>query len=57
MARMTVRPDPPTPVELFAPVWLAGDEERPLHDCGDRVVLAADVAGWLIDEGLARAIP
>jgi hypothetical protein len=56
MARKIERPDPPTAVELLAPVWLAGDEDRPLHRRGDRVVLPADVARWLIDDGLARAI-
>jgi hypothetical protein len=45
---------PPTPVELLAPVWLA-DEDRPVHQRGDQVVLPADVARWLIDLGLARA--
>jgi hypothetical protein len=53
MARQIQGLEPPRPVELLTPVWLV-DEDRPLHDCGDRVVLPADVACRLIDEGLAR---
>jgi hypothetical protein len=56
MARKIGQPDPPALVELLAPVWLAGEEDRPLHQRGDRVALPADVARSLIDEGLARAI-
>jgi hypothetical protein len=56
MARMIEGSNPQTPVVLLTPVWLAGDEDRPLHQPGDRVELPADVARWLIDDGLARAI-
>jgi hypothetical protein len=54
MARQWQHLDPPTPVELLAPLWLA-DEDRPIHQPGDRVELPADVAEALIDAGFARA--
>jgi hypothetical protein len=53
MARQ-VSPEELERVELLTPVWLAG-EDRPIHHCGDVVVLSADVARELIDQGFARA--
>jgi len=51
LARQLKRLDPPTPVEIVAPLLMAKD--RPLHR-GDQVVLPAGLARRLIDDGLAR---
>ena len=53
LARQIKQLDPPTRVEILAPLLLA-DEGRPLHR-GDQVALPAGVAHRLIDDGLARA--
>jgi len=53
LAQQLKRLDPPTPVEILAPLLLAA-EDRPLHR-GDQVVLPAGLARRLIDDGLARS--
>jgi hypothetical protein len=53
LARQIKELDPPTQVEILAPLLVA-DEGRPLHR-GDQVALPAGFARRLIDDGLARA--
>jgi hypothetical protein len=53
LARQMKRLDPPTPVEILAPLLLP-EEDGPLHR-GDQVVLPAGLARMLIDHGLARS--